>query len=113
LAFALTTKFISTFISVASIYLFKKLKKIYANIQVKDNSSVLKMFSIENIQDDINSNLKDKSFVFNSDEITLGIRKVLNTNFRKLKELGSSSVVLYLNIDEDKISHIEDFIRKN
>ncbi len=91
--------------------LLLKLKKVYKpyekEFNIKDRSSVLKVFDVESIQKEINSLLKDGSFSLKSKNI-----KFLNLIFRKLKVLGRVKLEIFysLDIDEDKF---KSFILKN
>lgn len=93
------------------------LKQMYKNYKkkfhIKDSSSVVEVFNIENIENSINDILADQKITVDNNIVSFKTRKLLNKVFRKLKSLGSSDIELKLDLDESKLEILKDFIKNN
>jgi len=89
-------------------------KNDFYNFNINDNSSVIKVLDIKNIENSINDILKKQKIVIDSGNINLKIKKILDQIFIKLKVLGNISVKFYLNdLNKNKIDTLKNFIKEN
>lgn len=83
------------------------------SLNIVDNSSVVKFYSIQNIEDEVNKILINHKIVFNTLEVDKKSVKVLNRAFKRLRELGKTDVTLFSTLDEVEAMLLQDYILKN
>ena len=80
---------------------------------IKNNSSVIEIFSISKIEESINTVLKENDLKFDLSEPDANTQKVLKRVFRKLKELGKTDIVFWVNLSDDEIKSLKSYIKQN
>jgi len=95
----------------------KSLKELYkeykTDFNIEDSSSVLKYFSVEQIENSLDALLEKESIEIDSDTINFKTRKSLNKVFRKLRALGNVNIELHLDLEDEKQEVLKDFIKRN
>jgi len=80
---------------------------------IVDKSSIVKFYSIENIEDEVNQVLKEHKILFDGLDIDKNSVKVLNSSFRRLRELGRIKISFFTPLDEVETMLLHDYILKN
>jgi len=78
----------------------KNLRRIYKDfntLNINDKSSVLKVFDVANMQDDINAIIEKNVYLFKDIKLDLKTIRILNKIFRKVKVLGMVEIQFYVN----------------
>ncbi len=80
---------------------------------IRNASSVIEVFSISKIENDINTVLKNSALKFDLSQPDTDTQKVLKRVFRKLKELGKTDILFWVNISENDTEILKRYIKQN
>ena len=94
-----------------------KLSSLYAKYKndffILDKSSIVKFYSIEKIEEEVNQLLKGKDLEIESLELEQNSINLLNQAFRRLRELGKVKVLFLSPLDEVDTMLVREYILKN